>query len=153
MIKLIVARRYEKKKKLAPTKKYIFAWSYNRNLFFFFFWDSYSLFFIQGVFKSHLKKNHPHLKCQFPVKIPIWRKSLPYKPSEKLFNSQFSSGRVRTMNFTIFNSSLMKHLRWSSLCKLANRWRLLNVVTKSVILKVTGLPYPTRQRTDKFGVR
>ena len=152
MIKLIVARRYEKKK-ISPHEKIYICVNLKSESFFFFFWDSYSLFFIQGVFKSHLKKNHPHLKCQFPVKIPIWRKSLPYKPSEKLFNSQFSSGRVRTMNFTIFNSSLMKHLRWSSLCKLANRWRLLNVVTKSVILKVTGLPYPTRQRTDKFGVR
>ena len=152
MIKLIVARRYEKKK-ISPHEKIYICVKLQSESFFFFFWDSYSLFFIQGVFKPHLKKNHPHLKCQFPVKIPIWRKSLPYKPSEKLFNSQFSSGRVRTMNFTIFNSSLMKHLRWSSLCKLANRWRLLNVVTKSVILKVTGLPYPTRQRTDKFGVR
>ena len=46
---------------------------------FFFAWDLYALFFIQGVFKSHLKKNHPHLKCQFPPKIPIWPKSLLYK--------------------------------------------------------------------------
>ena len=56
--------------------------NYNRNHFFF-AWDLYSLFFIQGVFKSHLKKNHPHLKCQFPPKIPIWTKSLLYKCSEK----------------------------------------------------------------------
>ena len=53
-------------------------------------------------------------------------------------------GGVRTMNFTIFNSRPMKHLRWSSLCQmLANGWRLLTVVTKSVILKVTGYLYPT----------
>ena len=28
-------------------------------------------------------KYHPHLKCQFPPKIPIWSKSLLYKWSEK----------------------------------------------------------------------
>ena len=43
--------------------------NYNRDYYYFFFaWDLYSLFFIQGVFKSHLKKNHHHLKCQFPPK-------------------------------------------------------------------------------------
>ena len=49
----------------------------------FFAWDLYSLFFIQGGFKSHLKKNHPHLKCQFSPKIPNSTKSLLYKHSEK----------------------------------------------------------------------
>ena len=44
-------------------------------IIFFFAWDLYSLFFIQEIFKSHLKKNHPHLKCQFPPKIPIWPKT------------------------------------------------------------------------------
>ena len=29
------------------------------------------------------KSNHPHLKCQFPPKIPIWPKSLLYQRSEK----------------------------------------------------------------------
>ena len=52
-------------------------------IFFVFGWDLYSLFFIQGVFKSHLKKHHPHLQCQFPPKIPIWPKSLLYERSEK----------------------------------------------------------------------
>ena len=33
-------------------------------------WDLYSLFFMQGLYNSHLKKHHPHLKCQHPLKIP-----------------------------------------------------------------------------------
>ena len=38
--------------------------NYNRNHFFFFFaCDLYSLFFIQGVFKSHLKKITPNWKA------------------------------------------------------------------------------------------
>ena len=41
--------------------------------------------FTQGVFKSHLKKNHPHLKCQFLPNIPIWHKALLYRP-KKLLN-------------------------------------------------------------------
>ena len=49
----------------------------------FFTWDLYSLCFIQGVFKSHLKKITPPLKCQFSPKTPIWHKSLQYKRSEK----------------------------------------------------------------------
>ena len=64
------------------------------NIFFFFFffflaWDLYSLFSIEGVFKSHLK-NHPYLKCQFPPKIPIWLKSLLYKRSEKWLSPPLS---------------------------------------------------------------
>ena len=51
----------------------------------FFVWSLYSLLFLQGVFKSHLKKS-PHLKCQFPPKIPIWSKSLLHKPFEKWLN-------------------------------------------------------------------
>ena len=36
-------------------------------------WDLYSLFIIPGDFKPCLKKiTPPHLKCQFPPKIPIW---------------------------------------------------------------------------------
>ena len=59
----------------------------NEIFFFFFAWDLYSLFFVQGVFKSHLKKNHPHQKWQFLPKIPIWPKSLLCKCSEKWFSS------------------------------------------------------------------
>ena len=37
-----------------------------------------------GSFQVPPEKNHPHLRCQFPPKIPIWPKSLPYHPpSEK----------------------------------------------------------------------
>ena len=136
-----------KKKKLTPTKNIFVGGA------FFFPGDSYSLFFYTGSFQVPLEKNHPHLRYLFPLKIPICPKSLLYKP-QKWLNSQFPRGRVQTMNFTIFNSSLIKHLRWSSLCqKLANEWRLLTVVTKSIILKVTGLLYPTLQRTDEFGDR
>ena len=54
-------------------------------------WDSNPLFFIQGVFKSHLEKNYPHLKCQFPPRIPIWPKPLLYKRSEKWLKSSVTS--------------------------------------------------------------
>ena len=39
--------------------------------------------FYTGSFQVLPDKNHPYLKCQFPPKIPIWPKSLVYKPSEK----------------------------------------------------------------------
>ena len=52
----------------------------------FFVWDSYSLFFYTGSFQVSPEKSHFHLKCQFPLKIPIWHKSLLYKPSEKWLN-------------------------------------------------------------------
>ena len=39
--------------------------------------------FITGSFQVPPEKNQPHLKCPFPPKIPIWPKSLQYKPSEK----------------------------------------------------------------------
>ena len=35
-----------------------------------FLWNLNPLFFKKEIFKSHLKKS-PHLKCQFPPKIPI----------------------------------------------------------------------------------
>ena len=35
------------------------------------------------VYIGSFQKNHPHLKCQFPPKIPIWSKSLLYKWTEK----------------------------------------------------------------------
>ena len=36
-----------------------------------------------GSFQVPPKKNHPHLQCQFPPKIPIWSKSLLYECCEK----------------------------------------------------------------------
>ena len=52
-------------------------------IIFWFVWDSYSLFFIYvGNVQVPPEKNHPDPKCQFPPKIPIWPKSLLYKPSE-----------------------------------------------------------------------
>ena len=65
---------------------------------FFFFLDSYSLFFMQGVSKSHMKKNNPHLKCQSPPKIPIWTKSLLYKPSEKWLNPPTPQNSTKLIN-------------------------------------------------------
>ena len=41
------------------------------------------IIFYTGSFQVPHKKNLPHLKCQFPPKIPIWLKSLLYKHSEK----------------------------------------------------------------------
>ena len=50
----------------------------------FFVWDAYSLFFyICRELSGPTEKNHTHPNCQFPPKMPIWSKSLPYKPSEK----------------------------------------------------------------------
>ena len=43
-------------------------------------------FFYTGSFEVPLEKNHPRRNCQFPPKIPIWPKSLLYKPSEKWLN-------------------------------------------------------------------
>ena len=39
--------------------------------------------FYTGSFQVPPEKNHPHLKCQFSPKIPIWPTSLLYKSSEK----------------------------------------------------------------------
>ena len=84
-------------------------------------------FFIPGVFKSHLEKNHSHLKCQFPPKIPIWPKFLLYKRYEKWL-SPHHPGRgcelCLLMHFETFNccitssqrsSGRFKHLRWKFL--------------------------------------
>ena len=118
------------KKILAPTKRYLWvegevytmqnmdtntdykkvitvgdwAWEIAENTIriIFFVWDLYSLFFKQGAFKSHLKKNKSHLKCQFPPKIPIWPMSLLYKLHEKWLTPISPwvgvSGSVQTMN-------------------------------------------------------
>ena len=55
--------------------------NYNRNHFF-------CLRFVFTIFYTEVsevipEKNHPHLKSQFPPKIPIWAKSLLYKRSGK----------------------------------------------------------------------
>ena len=63
---------------------------------FFFFFVSYSLFFIQGVSKSHMKKNNPHLKCHSPPKISTWTKSLLYKTSEKWLNPPTPQNSTKT---------------------------------------------------------
>ena len=55
----------------------------------FFVWDSYSIFLIYvGNFQVPPEKHHPHLKFQFPPKMPIWPKPLLYKP-EKWLNLPF----------------------------------------------------------------
>ena len=41
------------------------------------------IIFYTGSFQVPPKKKSPHLKCQFPPKIPIWPKSLLYERSEK----------------------------------------------------------------------
>ena len=40
--------------------------------------------FYTGSFQIPPKKDHPHLKCQFPPKIPVWTKPLLYERSEKI---------------------------------------------------------------------
>ena len=59
--------------------------NYNWNHLFFFFFCLrcvFSIFYV-GSFQVPPEKNHCHLKCQFPHKIPIWPKSLLYEHSEK----------------------------------------------------------------------
>ena len=51
-----------------------------------------SLFFIQGFLKPHLKKNQPHLTCQFPSKSQF-DLSPSYITSEKWFNAPSISER------------------------------------------------------------
>ena len=51
--------------------------------FFFFYLRFVFTIFNTGSFQVPPKKNHPHLQCQFPPKIPIWPKSLLYERSEK----------------------------------------------------------------------
>ena len=49
-----------------------------------FFWLRFLFtIFYRGSFQVPPEKNHPHLKCQFPPKIPIWPNCLLYKCSEK----------------------------------------------------------------------
>ena len=49
--------------------------------------------FYTGSFQVPPKKNHPHLKCQFPPKISIWPKSLQYERSEKWLSPSLPSPR------------------------------------------------------------
>ena len=49
----------------------------------FFFYLRFVFTIYTGSFQVPPKKYHPHLKCQFLLKIPISPKSLLYKPSEK----------------------------------------------------------------------
>ena len=53
-----------------------------RNLFFFCLRYVFTIFYI-GSFQVPPKKNHPHLNCQFPLKIPTLPKSLLYERFEK----------------------------------------------------------------------
>ena len=54
-----------------------------RIIFFFFCLRYVFTIFYTGSFQVPPKKNYPHLKCQFPPKIPICPKSLLHKRSEK----------------------------------------------------------------------
>ena len=77
--------------------------------------------FYTGSFQAPPKKNHPHLKCQFPPKIPIWPKSLLYECSEKWLRTPPRSspmaqeGGLQTMTyiwhlFCLFLFSQENHL-------------------------------------------
>ena len=46
------------------------CWNYSRNHFFFCLRYVFTIFYT-GSFQAPPKKNHPHLKCQFPPKISI----------------------------------------------------------------------------------
>ena len=86
--------------------------------FFFFAWDSYSQFYIQGVFKSHLEKITPNLKCQFPPKIPIWPKSLfLHKHSEKWLSTTgyamgYSSQDILNYATEVFSIYIIEKGMW-----------------------------------------
>ena len=47
--------------------------------------------FYTGRFQVPPERNRPHRKWRFPPKIPIWPKSLLYKPSEKCFKTPHHS--------------------------------------------------------------
>ena len=101
--------RHGKKKKIVPTKKYLWVGGVytmekkdtntdyqkfigvgdQHSLFFFFAWDLYSLFFILGVFKSHLKKSPPP---KVPIPTQNLFKSLLYKCSEKWVSPHLPMG-------------------------------------------------------------
>ena len=51
-------------------------------IFFFCLRYVFTIFYI-GSFQVPPKKNHPHLNCQFPLKIPTLTKSLLYERFEK----------------------------------------------------------------------
>ena len=53
--------------------------------------------FYTGSFQIPPEKNRPHRKWRFPLKIPIWPKSLLYKPSEEYVKTPITQGWVRTM--------------------------------------------------------
>ena len=67
-----------------------------------------------GSFQVLPKKNHPHLKCQFPPKTPILPKSLLYKHSEKWLSpsppspliTQGGSANYRTMQSKMLNKTM-----------------------------------------------
>ena len=64
--------------------------------------------FYTGSFQIPTEKNHPHLHCQFPPKIPIWLRSLLYKPS---FSSPSPREGVRGMR-TKFQDILSSSFMW-----------------------------------------
>ena len=74
-----LAKRYKKKKKKSPPqKKYLWVggvYTMENN--------DINTDYHKFVTVGEQKKNRPHLKCQFPPKIPIWPMSLLYKCSEK----------------------------------------------------------------------
>ena len=59
----------------------------------FFLFEIYIHYFYiyTGNFQVPPEKNNLHSNCQFPPKIPIWPKSLLYKPSEKWLNTPIPS--------------------------------------------------------------
>ena len=77
--------------------------NYNRNLFFYL--RLVFTIFCTESFQFPPEKDHPHLKCQFPTKIPIWPKSLLNKRSEKWLNpSHRTRGRRGVANYNLFYS-------------------------------------------------
>ena len=51
--------------------------------------------FYTGSFQVPSKKNHRHLKCQFPWNIPIWPKPFLYKCSEKSLSPKFGTDETK----------------------------------------------------------
>ena len=77
-------------------------------IFFFFCLRYVFTIFYTGSFQVPPKKNHPHLKCQFPPKIPIWPKSLLYERSEKWLSPPSPSSPRRGEGCELWSPNLRR---------------------------------------------
>ena len=87
--------------------------------------------FITGSFQVPPEKNQPHLKCPFPPKIPIWPKSLQYKPSEKWLSPPPFPPSPRCK---LWNSSIAHHLLFCNHSAYYDNFTILTHESKTFLL-------------------